>query len=297
MNLNILYRGPLSSCNYGCSYCPFAKHKETPAEHKRDNQALQRFINWVKEQKSYQLGIFFTPWGEALHLRRYQEAFITLSHLPQVQKVTIQTNLSCSLKWVEQCQKERVALWTTFHPTEISRAKFVQKVQEAVQRGLALSVGVVGLAEHAEEITALREELPAGVYLWINAYKREPDYYPADLIAHYTTIDPLFPFNNTRHPSHGRVCHTGETVFSVDGEGVMRRCHFVREVIGNIYEPHWAQALQPRPCPNATCGCHIGYVHMPELGLQQVFGAGILERIPKTRMTFAAGRDEGCKKG
>lgn len=286
MNLNLLYRGPLSSCNYGCTYCPFAKHKETPAEHKRDNQALQRFIHWVKEQNSHQLGIFFTPWGEALHLRRYQEAFITLSHLPQVQKVTIQTNLSCSLKWVEQCQKERVALWTTFHPTEISRTKFVQKVREVQERGVALSVGVVGLAEHAEEITALREELPAGVYLWINAYKREPDYYPAELIAQYTTIDPLFLFNNTHHPSLGRPCHTGETVFSVDGAGVMRRCHFVREEIGNIYEPHWEQALQPRPCPNATCGCHIGYVHMPELGLQQLFGAGILERIPQ-------GKDEG----
>ena len=29
MNLSILYRGPLSSCNYGCEYCPFAKHRET----------------------------------------------------------------------------------------------------------------------------------------------------------------------------------------------------------------------------------------------------------------------------
>ena len=30
--LSILYRGPLSSCNYGCEYCPFAKREESRAE-------------------------------------------------------------------------------------------------------------------------------------------------------------------------------------------------------------------------------------------------------------------------
>ena len=32
MRLSILYRGPLSSCNYDCAYCPFAKRRETPAQ-------------------------------------------------------------------------------------------------------------------------------------------------------------------------------------------------------------------------------------------------------------------------
>ena len=43
MNLSILYRGPLSSCNYGCTYCPFAKHAETAAEHEVDQRALEHF--------------------------------------------------------------------------------------------------------------------------------------------------------------------------------------------------------------------------------------------------------------
>ena len=38
--------------------------------------------------------------------------------------------------------------------------------------------------------------------------------------------------------------------------------------------------LRPRLCPNATCGCHIGYVHRPELEMDRIFGAGLLERIP-----------------
>src|SRR5439155_12206691 len=32
MKYHVLYRGPLSSCNYGCHYCPFAKHAETHAD-------------------------------------------------------------------------------------------------------------------------------------------------------------------------------------------------------------------------------------------------------------------------
>ena len=42
--------------------------------------------------------------------------------------------------------------------------------------------------------------------------------------------------------------------------------------------------LTARPCTNATCGCHIGYVHMNELDLYSVFGDGVLER----RLAMAA---------
>ena len=83
MKLSILYRGPLSSCNYGCDYCPFAKHRETYAEHQHDQHALERFLNWVANRAGDQIGIFFTPWGEALIRKRYQDAFVRLSALPR----------------------------------------------------------------------------------------------------------------------------------------------------------------------------------------------------------------------
>jgi len=66
----------------------------------------------------------------------------------------------------------------------------------------------------------------------------------------------------------------------VDGDGVVRRCHFIKQPIGNIYDPDFAQCLQERPCTNDTCGCHIGYVHLDRLELGKTFGDGILERIP-----------------
>jgi MoaA/NifB/PqqE/SkfB family radical SAM enzyme len=280
MNLAILYRGPLSSCNYGCPYCPFAKHRETRAEHEADQVALDRFVAWVAAQSGVRIAVFFTPWGEALIRRRYQRAIVELTNLPNVSKVAIQTNLSARLDWAESCDKPRLGLWATYHPGETSRERFLAKCQEAERRGLRLSVGVVGLQEHAAEIEALRRELPPQIYLWINAYKRVPDYYSPAEIARFTAVDPLFPLNNQRHPSLGKPCRAGRSVISVDGDGTMRRCHFIREPIGNIYADGWADALRERACPNESCGCHIGYVHLDELRLGEVFGSGILERIP-----------------
>ncbi len=284
MKLSILYRGPLSSCNYGCDYCPFAKHTETVAEHAHDLQALERFVAWVAERQQDQISIFFTPWGEALVRKRYQDAIVRLTNLLNVCKVAIQTNLSCRLDWTEHCDKNKLGLWTTYHPTQVSRERFLEKCAELVQRQVRFSVGVVGMKEHATEIAAMRQALPLSVYLWINAYKRRPDYYSEQEIRAFTSVDPLFPINNQYHSSQGRACRTGESVISVDGDGTMKRCHFIKTPLGNIYESGFEAALHPRVCTNATCGCHIGYVHMDELKLYEVFGDGVLERIPLGRL-------------
>lgn len=280
--LAILYRGPLSSCNYDCSYCPFAKHRETAAELKEDRIRLERFEDWaIANRHGFEpLSIFFTPWGEGLTRRWYREAMANLSQHSHIQRIAIQTNLSCQLEWLQRCDKATVALWCTWHPTQVSRDTFVRQVARLHDMGVRHSVGVVGLKETASEVEALRRELPADTYLWINAYKREADYYDQHVVQRFTEIDPLFPLNNQRHASRGKPCATGESVISVDGDGNVKRCHFVSEIIGNIYEPEFAACLQARPCPNDTCGCHIGYVHLHELKLGDVFGDGLLERIP-----------------
>jgi MoaA/NifB/PqqE/SkfB family radical SAM enzyme len=279
-DLAILYRGPLSSCNYGCPYCPFAKHFENETELLADKSALMRFTQWAEQHYDIRLSILFTPWGEALVRKWYQQAMTFLTHLPNVAKVAAQTNLSFPLDWLENVDKNKLALWATFHPGETTRDRFLKKCERLVASGIRFSAGVVGLKEHQHEIEALRRELPPQVYLWINAYKRVPEYYTAEEIARFEAVDPLFTLNNQRHASKGASCRAGASVISVDGDGTMRRCHFVREPLGNLYAPDWRDALAERPCPNETCGCHIGYVHLDRLGLYPIFGAGVLERIP-----------------
>jgi MoaA/NifB/PqqE/SkfB family radical SAM enzyme len=282
LNLSILYRGPLSSCNYGCWYCPFAKRRESRAGLAADCRALERFTAWVAGRSQDRIGVLFTPWGEALIRPWYQQALARLTRLPHVVRAAIQTNLSCRLDWVEACDKTRLALWTTFHPSEVDRPRFVAKCRELDRRGVRFSVGVVGLKENLTEIEALRRELPGHIYLWVNAYKREPDYYADEDFRRLETIDPLFPLNTQHHPSRGQSCRCGTSVVAVDGDGTLRRCHFIKQPIGNLYDAGFEKALFDRPCSNATCGCHIGYVHLDSLRLYGVFGAGVLERIPES---------------
>ncbi len=281
MELSILYRGPLSSCNYSCSYCPFAKHQESRVEHEADQRALEKFVNWVRAQKEMAISVFFTPWGEALIHKRYQQALVQLSHLPHVQKVAIQTNLSCQVDWVAEANKAKLALWATYHSSQVTRKRFLQKCQELLNYGIRFSVGTVGLRKNIPEIEAFRAELPKNIYLWINAYsKAETDYYCTEDIKRLSVVDPLFQLNMGKYSSRGKACYTGHKVISVDGAGTIRRCHFIKKPLGNIYDANFKTVLKPKPCSRQFCDCHTGYVHMNELELYEVFRGGVLERIP-----------------
>jgi MoaA/NifB/PqqE/SkfB family radical SAM enzyme len=280
MHLTILYRGSLASCNYGCEYCPFAKWQQTAPELERDRQSLDQFAAWVVDHPHHEFSILFTPWGEALIHPWYQSTLSHLSHLPHVQKVAIQTNLSCSLDWLHHANPDCLALWTTFHPEWSKMEQFLEKCDQLIQAGIQFSVGVVGFPRFKEAIATLRQRLPGTVYLWINAVKAElPTLADGDR-AFFQSIDPLYELNTQHYPSLGKSCRAGQSVISVDGEGTMRRCHFIKAAIGNIYDPNFETALMERPCTHQTCHCHIGYVHLDDLGLDQIFGLGILERVP-----------------
>jgi MoaA/NifB/PqqE/SkfB family radical SAM enzyme len=280
-HLSILYRGDLSSCNYACTYCPFAKHQETPAEHQRDAADLEKFVQWI-EARDNPISVFFTPWGEALVRKRYQDAMARLSHLPHLEKVVAQTNGAWGMGWLERSNLEKLALWITYHPTQTIRSRFSKRVETLLERGVRLSVGVVGIREQIAEIEALRAEIPQSIYVWVNAFdRRGTNYYSPEILERLTAVDPHFPLNLERYRSRGKACAAGHTVISVAGDGTAQRCHFIQTPIGNIYAPDFLDSLHPSPCSKTICDCHIGYVHLNELGLYDTFANGILERIPQ----------------
>jgi len=279
VDLTLLYRGPLASCDYDCPYCPFAKRRDSPETLRADRAALERFTGWAAGQDGDRLRILFTPWGEGLVRSWYRRAMVELSRLPHVERVAIQTNLSCRTAWLDDADLGSLALWCTYHPGQTPYDRFLGKALDLAARGVRFSVGVVGLPEHHAEALRLREALPDHVYLWVNA--AEGRTYPDAEAAAWTGIDPLFPYSRHPHRSAGLPCRTGESVVSVDGAGTVRRCHFVPAELGNLYDGSYRAALRPRACPLAVCDCHIGYVHLEPPGLYDVFAGGILERIPR----------------
>lgn len=278
IDLTLLYRGPLASCDYDCPYCPFAKRRDSRAQLRADRAALERFTAWAAGRAGDRLAILFTPWGEGLVRSWYRRALVELSRLPQVRRVAIQTNLSCRTDWLGAADLETLALWCTYHPGQTPYERFVAKCGELSELGVRFSVGIVGLPEHSAAAHRLRAALPEHVYLWVNA--AEGHTYTDAEAAQWSRIDPLFDYSRHPHRSAGLPCRTGSSVVSVDGGGTVRRCHFVQEELGNLYDGSYRAALRPRPCPREVCDCHIGYVHLETLPLYDVFAGGVLERIP-----------------
>ncbi|MFC0106929.1 STM4011 family radical SAM protein [Kibdelosporangium aridum] len=281
MHLTMLYRGPLASCDYACVYCPFAKRRDSTQQLRADRAAVRRFTGWVRNNTQDEVSVLFTPWGEGLVRSWYREAMVTLSRMTHVRRVAIQTNMSCRSAWITDCDLDTAAFWVTYHPTQVTQDRFLRKCEELARIGARFSVGIVGLPEHLDDARHLRKELPDDVYLWVNA--AEGHAYTDEQAADWQDIDPLFHHSRHAHVSKGLPCRTGDTVISVLGDGTVRRCHFVPQAIGNLYDGSFRAALRPRPCPLSTCDCHIGYVHLEPTGLYDVFAGGVLERIPAPR--------------
>ena len=278
--LSILYRGYLSSCNYDCAYCPFAKRRDTRATLQRDAEALARFTAWVRDAPM-SISVLFTPWGEGLVRRHYREAMVELSHRPNVRRVAIQTNLCIQPRWLDEANASTIAFWCTWHPSETPMAAFLSRVAALNARGIRHSVGMVALREFFADIERLREALPAATPMWLNALDPRPvDYYTSEDVAFMRRIDPHFDFNLRPPPSLHAPCATGERVVSVDGDGNVRRCHFVPSVLGNLYDGSFLSELRPRTCPKASCECFIGYVHRHDLPFAVDYRDGQLERVP-----------------
>ncbi|WP_174547444.1 STM4011 family radical SAM protein [Nocardiopsis dassonvillei] len=281
-HLTLLYRGPLASCDYDCPYCPFAKRRDNPETLRADRAALERFTGWVSaleaEHPGTRVSVLFTPWGEGLVRSWYRSAIIRLSHLPHVERVAIQTNLSGRLGWLADCDTGTAALWTTYHPGQVTHERFLTKARELDGMGVRFSVGVVGEPEHLEAARRMRAELPERVYLWVNA--AEGRTYTDAEAELWQALDPHFHYSRDPHPSRGLPCRTGDTVLSVNGDGDVRRCHFVDTPMGNLYDGSFAAGLGPRACPLTSCDCHIGYVHLESLDLYDVFRGGVVERVP-----------------
>ena len=277
--LTLLYRGPLASCDYDCPYCPFAKRRDTPETLRADRAALERFEDWVSGADT-RISVLFTPWGEGLVRSWYRRALVRLSAMEHVERVAIQTNLSGRLEWLADCDLSSTALWTTYHPGQVSHERFAAKARRLVELGVRFSVGIVGEPGHLDAARRMRAALPEDVYLWVNA--AEGRTYTDAEAADWQALDPHFHYSRRPHPSLGLPCRTGDSVLSVDGDGNVRRCHFVDTPMGNLYDGSFRAELGSRVCPLTTCDCHIGYVHLESLDLYDVFRNGVLERIPAT---------------
>src|SRR5262249_46757387 len=162
MSLLVLFRTRLEWCNYTCHYCPWnANLKRVPAEAFRDDEArLTRVLDRIALLPE-PVEFFITPKAEYLVLPYWRDAVGRLLALPQVERVTVQTNLSFDLAaFLDSVEASKLALWTTYHPTEVPDGELESlhaKWELLRSRGVPFSVGIVGTHENLPRIALLRE--------------------------------------------------------------------------------------------------------------------------------------------
>jgi MoaA/NifB/PqqE/SkfB family radical SAM enzyme len=286
MSLLVLFRSRLEWCNYTCHYCPWNAERTnvSAGEFREDARRVARIIDRVAELPR-PVEFFITPKAEYLVLPYWREAVARLCALPQVERVTVQTNLSFDLAaFLDTLDASKLALWTTYHPTEVDEAGFEvlqAKWQMLLERGVPYSVGIVGTRENLARAEQLRARLDPRVYLWVNAYKREANYYTDTDLARLRQVDPWFDLNNQHYASLGQPCTAGQRAVYLDDEGDLRRCFFIGEVIGNLFRDGWRTQEAPLGCPVRTCHCYVGQMHIVDLDFRGVYGKYLAARIPR----------------
>jgi MoaA/NifB/PqqE/SkfB family radical SAM enzyme len=286
MSLLVLFRTRLEWCNYTCSYCPWnsSLRRVEGEEFRADEARLKRILGRVAELPD-PVEFFITPKAEYLVLPYWRAAVAKLLTLPQVKRVTVQTNLSFDVPaFLDAVDASKLALWTTCHPSEVDE-KGLETLHEnwalLRRRGVPFSVGIVGTHANLPHMHRLREGLDREVYLWVNPYQREPDYYTPEQLAEIRSVDPYFDLNNQYYPSRGQPCTAGQRAVYLDDEGDLRRCFFVGEVIGNLFRDGWRRLDTARTCPRDTCHCYVGHMHIVALNFRSVYGDFLAARIPR----------------
>ena len=282
MEYTLYYRNYLRYCNYKCSYCTFAKYTLNKDDLEKDKIYFRKFTDFLKKSTD-KFRIFLAPRGEILNFDHYKSGISMLSKLDNITEIVVQTNLGGNLEWLKNVNKDKVILWTTYHPDETKLEDFFEKLVFLDRENIKFSVGTVGVHENFDMIFRLKEKMNLleniRPYFWVNAYKDEKNYYSEKDIEFLCNIDHLFEVNLENYKSKGCECRTGESVFWMEYNGILHRCWQDRKNLGNIFKDNIADIKASDGCRYSRCTCYIGYTNIKGLDLGRVYKKSLLGRM------------------
>ena len=276
----IQYRGSLKSCNYGCSYCPFAKRPSSPSELLKDREDWMRFVGHLETQGEPYGAVMVVPYGEALIHDYYWEGLARLSRMGTMEAVGAQTNLSFDIErqltiFKENGgRKEKLRVWATFHPEMTTVHLFAEQCRKLLSAGIRVCAGAVGVPENLETLRRLKETLPGGCSLWINRMDGLNRRYTEEEQQAFLRIDPWF--YRELHVKKAMPEQCPGRLF-VESDGRMRRCTISAPPEGNWYDTGGTETL---PCRKKACTCYLAYGGRMDCEERTAFGRWPLFRIP-----------------
>ena len=181
----------------------------------------------------------------------------SLTRMPHVRKAAIQTNLSCKLDWVDACDRTGSPSGATFHPREIDRETLPGEVprtgspRRPLQRRRGRPQGTPRRDRRPFAASCRRTSTSGST-----PTSASRTITPPEMVSSSTAHRPAVPDQHPLPPQPGRAMPGRATVISVDGDGTVRRCHFIREPIGNLYAPDF------EACPGRAA-LHERHLRLP----------------------------------
>lgn len=258
MGKQIFYRGYLNSCNYACSYCPFSKRKMTKRQIEKDQKALWKFVDNMKQEKEKH-AVQIVPYGEALVHEYYWRALAELSQITTQEYTGCQTNLSFSVEKMlgiyEQYQgrKEKLRLWCTFHPSMTTVEEFVEQCKKLEIAGVSFCVGMVGDPEEIPTLLELRRRLPDSVYVWVNKMDGRKKKYTMEEVEVFQKVDPYFSLQLEHRKADLQKCR--QSVF-YEADGSRYFCNLHAAAKG---------ASGSAGCGRSECNCYLAYCNRKDI--------------------------------
>ncbi len=294
--LELLYRGSLKSCNYGCSYCPFSRHRHSGQELSKDQERWEYFVRTVEERAEVLdiRSLLVTPYGEALIHPWYWEGLGRVSALAGIEAAGAQTNLSFqvreSLELFDRAGGDRgkVRLWATFHPEMVSAETFSGVCRQLLSEGVCLCAGGVGVPGNLEALLELRRRLPEEICLWINPMDGLGRPYTEEETKRFLEIDPYFLRELCEVPADPENCRGR---LFVEGNGRLRICNISRrlpfswdglwERRRTAKDPEGSEDLSALSCGQKRCSCYLAHGGRRELMNRIIFGEHPVFRITR----------------
>lgn len=288
---NICFRGSLSSCNYSCSYCSFAKSRFCETELVKDKESLNRFCDFIDSTDfKNDISIFLTPYGEGLIHPYYVEAIARLALNPKCRLISCQTNLSFNADaFIERLKASnvnlsKVKLWASCHPQMVSIDEFVNKVNQ-LKASIDLCAGIVAIPEDLQNVLELRKRLPKDIYMWVNAKEKEKTRYTDSQVKSLIQTDPLFSRELQKYRFQDGCCHAGTDSVFIRANGDVFPCHINKNRLFNIYTN--SGPVLPFQCDKRFCDCYLAYSHRFDSGLDRYFGDDTPVRVPNKKQIEA----------
>lgn len=258
MGKQFFYRGYLTSCNYACNYCPFSKRKMTESQREKDEKALWKFIEDMKQEKRKH-AVQIVPYGEALVHEYYWRGLAALSQIATQEYTGCQTNLSFPVeKMLEiyethQGRIEKLRLWCTFHPSMTTVEKFVEQCRKLEHAGVSFSVGMVGKPKEIPVLLELRRRLPDSVYVWVNKMEGRKNPYTAKEVEIFQKVDPYFFLQMEHRKADLQKCR--QSVFC-EADGSQYFCNLQAAARGKGKDGG---------CGRSECNCYLAYSNRKDI--------------------------------